>query len=92
MNGHDPLCRAYYQMHMNANICRSCDLIRAVREDQNKIRPSGRLMFQTGYDSGIEEVRKYALSLLNTELHLINEEIVIEAIVDYIDSIKQIND
>ena len=94
MNNHDPLCPFIEDTDgiiYGWNACQ-CDLIAAVRMDQNKIRPSGRLMFQTGYDAGLEDVKQYALSLLNTELHLINEEIVIEAIVDYIDCRKQIND
>ena len=37
MNGHDPLCRAYYQRHTDPQICASCDLIAAVREDDKRI-------------------------------------------------------
>jgi hypothetical protein len=61
-----------------------CDLISAVRQDQTKILNS-RVMYQTGYTDALVMVKQYALSLLNTELHLINEEIVIESIVGYID-------
>jgi hypothetical protein len=75
---HDPLCPFIEDTDgiiYGWNACQ-CDLIIVAREQ--------------GYDAGLEEVRKYALSLLDTELHLINEEIVIEAIVGCIDSLKQI--
>ena len=42
-------------------------------------------MYQSGYFDALDNVKQYVLSLLNTELHLINEEIVIESIVGYID-------
>jgi hypothetical protein len=66
-----------------AAVCR-CELIARVREDQTKILNS-RVMYQSGYTDALFMVKQYALSLLNTELHLINEEIVIESIVGYID-------
>lgn len=54
MNGHDPLCRAYYQANMSPDICRSCDLILAVRLDERKILNS-RVMYQSGYTDGYSD-------------------------------------
>ena len=54
---HDPLCPFIEDTDgiiYGWNACQ-CDLIAAVRMDQNKIRPSGRLMFQTGYTSALNE-------------------------------------
>lgn len=59
MNGHDPLCRAYYQRYTDPKDCSSCDLIWAVREDdRDKFDVNiGKLnaAYKRGYTDGRED-------------------------------------
>ena len=59
MNGHDSLCRAYYQRYTDPKQCASCDLIAAVREDdRDKFDTNiGKLnaAYKRGYTDGRED-------------------------------------
>jgi hypothetical protein len=85
MTDHLPECDRVWSSEFSDEPCAICAALAWVREDQTKILNS-RVMYQSGYADALVIVKQYVLSLLDTELHLINEEIVIESIVGYIDS------
>jgi hypothetical protein len=84
MTDHLPECDRVWNSDFAEHPCGICAMLTWVREDQTKILNT-RVQYQSGYFDALDNVKQYALSLLNTELHLINEEIIIESIVGYID-------